>query len=252
MRTVFCTVSAQNYLPQVVTLFESTKLHDPTVDFIALVVDADEEVAALVETAPGLITWSTNRLDLELEEIDNLRAIYDVVEYSTALKPRFFLKLLEVYGRVVYLDPDTYALTSLACLDGIIDAHPVVLTPHFLRPVPDAVAHIADDHTLTTGVHNLGFGAFSREAVPFLEWWWLKLRRDCLIYPLLGIFVDQKWTDLGANYFGAFTLRDAGYNVGPWNLHERDLQKEVFEYCQNAIIFAYFTSAVLTLNFRVT
>lgn len=224
LRTVFCTVSAQNYLPQVVTLFASTKCHDPTIDFIALIVDADEEVAVLTKTAPGLIPWSTSRLDFEPEEIDNLRAIYDVVEYSTALKPRFFLKLLEDYDRVVYLDPDTYALASLSGLDEIIDSHAVVLTPHFLRPVPGAVKHIADDHALTTGVHNLGFGAYSREAVPFLEWWWSKLRRGCLIYPLLGIFVDQKWTDLGASYFGAFTLRDAGYNVGPWNLHERELQ----------------------------
>lgn len=223
LRTVYCTVSAQNYLPQVVTLYESTKLNDPTVDFVALTVDADEEVISLTAAAPGLIAWTTQALDLEASEIDNLRAIYDVVEYSTAVKPRFFLKLLENYDRVVYLDPDTYALTSLTDLNKIIDSHAVVLTPHFLRPVPNEVAYIADDHTLTTGIHNLGFGAFSRDAEPFLEWWWSKLRRDCLIYPLLGIFVDQKWTDIGASYFGAFSLKDSGYNVGPWNLHERDL-----------------------------
>jgi hypothetical protein len=221
--TVFCTVAARNYLPQVATLYASAKLQNPEVRFVALVIDAGPDDEALSRLDRDLEIWTAIDLGLSGIELDNLRGIYDVVELSTAVKPLFFLRLLEKQSRVVYLDPDTYAVSSLTPLDTLVDEHGIVLTPHFREPVPASVKHIADDHTLTTGVYNLGFGAFSRDAAPFLTWWWGKLQRDCLNYPLLGLFVDQKWVDVGATYFGAFALRDAGYNVGPWNLHEREL-----------------------------
>jgi hypothetical protein len=112
-------------------------------------------------------------------------------------------------------------VSPLAELPALVREHGVVLTPHFLDPVPRTVDHITEGHDLTVGVFNLGFCAVGRSALPFLDWWWSHLERECLIYPLLGVFVDQKWVDVGANYFGAHTLRHGGYNVGPWNLHER-------------------------------
>lgn len=219
-RMVYCTVVAENYLPQALALYVSIRRHEPQRELVVLVVDADRR--DLADDRPGLKVVQTTDIGLTESEVLAMAAIYDVVEFSTAVKPSFFLSLLTQHEQVVYLDPDTYIVSPLQELEELIDAHGLVLTPHFLKPIPADVTHITEVHSLTVGIHNLGFCAVGRSRIDFLEWWAGHLARECLIYPLLGIFVDQKWTDLGANLFGAHSLRHAGYNVGPWNLHERE------------------------------
>lgn len=219
--TVYCTVVAQNYLPQALALHSSIRTYAPETDLFILVVDGDR--SELETEHAKLRVVGLDFLALERKEAMNLAAIYDVVEFSTAIKPLFFLELLNAYDRVVYLDPDTFLVAPLSELESVVDEHGTVLTPHFLEPIEPGSAVISEVHSLTVGVHNLGFGAFNQTSRPFLTWWWSHLRRECLIYPLLSIFVDQKWTDIGAVLFNAYSWRHAGYNVGPWNLHEREI-----------------------------
>lgn len=219
--TVYCTVVAQNYLPQALALHVSIQEHSPDIELVVMVVDGDRQ--DLKNETANLRIVGLDFLGLARREVLDLAAIYDVVEFSTSIKPLFFLQLLNKYEQVVYLDPDTYLITSLDELAGIIDKHGTVFTPHFLRPIEPGTELVSEVHSLTVGVHNLGFCAFNRTSRPFLNWWWSHLRRECLIYPLLSIFVDQKWTDIGSVLFGAHSWRHAGYNVGPWNLHEREI-----------------------------
>ncbi|ROS36269.1 hypothetical protein [Curtobacterium sp. PhB78] len=217
--TIYCTVVAQNYLPQALALYDSVRRIEPDKELVVLVVDGDRR--ELEAGRPGLRVVTTEVLGLSSRAVLELAAIYDVVEFSTSVKPLFFKALLGEAERVVYLDPDMVIASPLAELEELVDAHGIVLTPHFLDPIPRSVEHITEGHDLTVGIYNLGFCAVGRSAVSFLDWWWSHLERECLIYPLLGMFVDQKWVDVGANYFGAHSLRHRGYNVGPWNLHER-------------------------------
>jgi hypothetical protein len=218
-RTVYCTVVAENYLPQALALYASIRDIEPERELVLLVIDKDR--TDLEKGREHLRVATTADIGLTRREVLDLAAIYDVVEFATAVKPAFFKKLLEEFERVVYLDPDMYVVAPLVDLDPLIDEFGVVLTPHFLDVVPAGMTHITEVHSLTVGVHNLGFCAVGRNGLPFLDWWWSHLSRECLIYPLLGIFVDQKWTDIGATLFRAHTLRHYGYNVGPHNLHER-------------------------------
>jgi hypothetical protein len=105
----------------------------------------------------------------------------------------------------------------------------ILLTPHFLRPAPPD-AEITDGHMLLVGVNNLGFCGVDRRAGEFLEWWWGHLRHECLYDPLAGLFVDQKWMDIGASLFQAASFRHAGYNVGVANLSERPLAEDAEGY----------------------
>lgn len=221
--TTYCTVVAQNYLPQALALYDSVRNVEPDKQLTILVIDGDR--SDLEHGRPGLRVVGTDFLGLSEREVLELAAIYDVVEFSTSVKPLFFKVLLEAAERVVYLDPDMMIITPLEELDDLIDEHGIVLTPHFLHPIEGSVDHITEGHDLTVGIFNLGFCAVGRSAVPFLDWWWGHLQRECLIYPLLGVFVDQKWVDVGANYFAAHSLRHPGYNVGPWNLHERRFEE---------------------------
>ena len=223
LRGIYCTVVAQNYLPQALALYSSIRKHEPDREIVILVVDADRKELEL--NRPRLRVADTSFLGLTSREIEDLAAIYDVVEFSTAVKPLFFKKLLIEFEHVVYLDPDTFLVSPLLELEGLLENHGVVLTPHFLEPIGPGNPYITEVHSLTVGVHNLGFCAFSRVGIDFLDWWWSHLERECLIYPLFGIFVDQKWTDVGATLFKAFSLRHYGYNAGPWNLHERGFER---------------------------
>ena len=74
------------------------------------------------------------------------------------------------------------------------------------------------------GVNNLGFCAVDRRALPALDWWWSHLGTECLYDPLAGLFVDQKWMDIGSSHFQAASFRHAGYNVSVANLWERPLE----------------------------
>jgi hypothetical protein len=83
---------------------------------------------------------------------------------------------------------------------------------------------------LLVGVNNLGFGGFDRRSLDMLDWWWGHLRTECLYDPLAGLFVDQKWMDIGATLFQAASFRHAGYNIGVVNLPERPLAQDADGY----------------------
>lgn len=221
--TVFCTVVARNYLPQALTLQQSVARHHPEAEFVVLVVDGRPETVA-PRAHCRLVGLEV--LGLSRRELDELTGIYDVVELSTGVKALFLQRLLDRWDRAVYLDPDTWIVSPLDELGELIDAHGVVLTPHILEPIPPGESFRSEINTLTVGVHNLGFCAVGRTGIPFLEWWWSHLKHECLIYPLLGLFVDQKWTDIGAVMFDAQSLRHYGYNIGHWNLQERRFTRE--------------------------
>lgn len=231
-RGVYCTIVAQNYLPQAFSLYSSIREVEPDRDLAVLVVDGDR--SELAAGLPHLWMLSMDSLGISRREILQLAAIYDVVELSTAVKPLLLKHLLAKYEQATYLDPDTFLVSPLDELESLIDRWGVVLTPHFLEPIPSKVSHITEIHDLTVGIHNLGFCAVGRQSLPFLDWWWGHLERECLIYPLFGLFVDQKWTDVGSNLFGAHTLRHYGYNVGPWNLHERRFARRGNEWIMEA------------------
>jgi hypothetical protein len=224
LRGVYCTIVARNYLPQALSLYASIREHEKDRDLYILIVDGARP--DLEQNRPRLKMVTTEFLGLDTRELDNLAMIYDIVEFSTSVKPLLLTRLLEQYEQAVYLDPDTFVVSPLSELEALVDEHGVVLTPHFQEPIKPGESHISEVHSLTVGVHNLGFCAVGRQGLPFLRWWWSHLERECLIYPLLGLFVDQKWTDIGSMLFSAHSLKHYGYNVGPWNLHERQFVRE--------------------------
>lgn len=218
-KTAYCTIVAANYLPQAYSLYESLRRNAEGAPFYLLIVDAER--TELPSMPDGVNLVSLEMLGIVEEERHNLAAIYDVVELSTAIKPLLLKKLLRDHQRAIYLDPDMWVVSSISELDPIIDEHTIVLTPHLLQPIEPGQSFMSEINTLTVGVHNLGFCAVGRGAEPFLDWWWSHLRRECLTYALLGLFVDQKWTDIGAVMYSAHSLKKYGYNVGHWNLQER-------------------------------
>ncbi len=225
----FCTILSTNYLPKALALAESLRRHEDGARLQILFIDlAHDDGLPQLE---GVVCLSTAVLGLPERTVLELAMSYDLVEFATAIKPLLFKRLLGDADQVFYLDPDTYVVSPMAELSPALEASEggILLTPHFLRP-PPRDAEITDGHMLLVGVNNLGFGGFDRRSSDMLDWWWGHLRTECLYDPLAGLFVDQKWMDIGATLFQAASFRHAGYNVGVANLSERPLAQDADGY----------------------
>jgi hypothetical protein len=225
----FCTVLSTNYLPKALALAESLRLHEDGARLKILFIDHADDAG--LPQLDGVDCLSTASLGLPRRTVMELVTSYDLVEFATAIKPLLFRRLLDDADQVFYLDPDTYVASPMVELSPALAASDggILLTPHFLRPPPPD-AEITDGHMLLVGVNNLGFGGFDRRSFDMLDWWWGHLRSECLYDPLAGLFVDQKWMDIGATLFQAASFRHAGYNVGVGNLSERPLAQDADGY----------------------
>ena len=221
----YFTILARNYLPAALALSESLRTHGDGTPLSVVLIDATEDTE--LPDVPGVRWMHPGMLDLDERTVLELLMSYELVEFATAIKPLAFQSLLRDHERVAYLDPDTYVVSPMEELTPALDesAGGIVLTPHYLKPVP-AASQWSDGHLLHVGVYNLGFCAVDRRAGEFLDWWWSHLRSECLHDPIAGLFVDQKWVDLGSVYFDASPLRHHGYNVGLANLHERPVARD--------------------------
>jgi len=217
----YCTILARNYLPSALTLADSLVRHEAEAPLAVFLTDATPETE-LPEI--GSVRWMIPAcLDIPERTLLELAMSYDLVEFATAIKPLVLSSLLDDYEEVFYLDPDTYQVSEMAELTPALDSGPgILLTPHYLEPSHPSNA-FTDGHLLSVGAYNLGFCGVNRDAREFLHWWWSHLQTECLHDALSGLFVDQKWMDVGSVLFGATALRHYGYNVGVANLHERQL-----------------------------
>ena len=223
MTRTYCTILSSNYLPKALALAESLRRHEDGAILRILLIDVAED-ARLPEFS-GVECLSTSSLGLSRRSVRELVMSYDLVEFATAVKPLLLQALLVEAEQVVYLDPDTYVTAPMVELPGALAASEqgILLTPHFLGPPPPGADH-SDGHLLLVGVNNLGFCAVDRRALVALEWWWSHLGTECLYDPLAGLFVDQKWMDIGSSHFQSASFRHAGYNVSVANLWERPLE----------------------------
>jgi glycosyltransferase involved in cell wall biosynthesis len=221
-----CTIVARNYVAFARVLARSVAEQRPgarcfvlTVDDPAGYVDGAAEPFELVTTA-----------ELGIDGFQQMAAMYDVLELSTAVKPWLMRHLIEERGceRLAYLDPDIRLYDPLDEIDGLLREHSVVVTPHFTEPVPRDGRKPSEQDILTSGSYNLGFLGLARgeESARLLDWWSERLATDCIVDPERGYFVDQRWMDLAPGLVDRFAvLRDPGYNVAYWNLGGRSLRR---------------------------
>ncbi|HEY7122163.1 MAG TPA: hypothetical protein VH329_06355 [Solirubrobacterales bacterium] len=225
----YCTILARNYLPYALALSESLQQQGSELPLTVFLTDATAE--SELPEVDGVSWMHPGMLDAPERQLLELEMAYDLVEFATAVKPLVLGKLLDEHERVFYLDPDTYAVAPMEELAPALDASPggILLTPHYLEPTPSD-GEFSDGHLLHVGAYNLGFCGVDRRARDFLSWWWGHLSTECLHDPIAGLFVDQKWVDIGSVYFQASPLRHYGYNVGLANLHERPVGRDADGY----------------------
>lgn len=217
-----CTIASKNYLSLVRVFAKSMAQSNPDVPVYVLVVDRAED-----QFDPTQEPYQTIFLE-ELENIPNRERMffkYSPIELNTAVKPYFLEHLIQKFqiDQLCYFDPDIYVFSGLDQIWELLQNWSMVLTPHITSPYPDG-GHPSEIEINLAGVFNLGFiGVSNTQATThFLRWWQERLYDYCYMKPFQGMHVDQNWVNFApVMYDDVYILRDLGYNIAYWNLHER-------------------------------
>ncbi|WP_225978389.1 FkbM family methyltransferase [Gandjariella thermophila] len=220
---VACTVVARNYLPAARVLARSYLAHHPDHRFVVAVIDADRDKRT---ERDGFLVVGPAAFDIGAEDYLRMATAYSVTELATAVKPYLLRRLRAEAEVVTYLDPDIQVFAPMRELVELAREHGIVLTPHFLTPLPRDGREPAEAMIMGAGIFNLGFVAVGPGSEPFLDFWAERLRHDAIVAPERQLFTDQRWVDQVPALFGHHVLRDPGFNVAYWNLHEREVERD--------------------------
>ncbi len=225
-RLVFFTIVANNYMAYARTLMASLAEHHP----------GAERYVVLCDEPTHAVDYGTNAnilpvSELGLTDFDAMAFYYDVMEFSTAVKPTSFLHLAELHPghQVIYLDPDILVAAPLVhIVQALNDGASLVLTPHITAPLQDGLN--PDDLTIMkSGIYNLGFAGFrmTEESIAFIHWWRDRCQRDAIVDIADNKFTDQRWMDMApAMVRHTHILHHHSYNLAYWNLLHRKVTQD--------------------------
>jgi hypothetical protein len=209
------------YLPRALVLARSLFIHEGR---RLKVIVFDRKATTDVDAGEVEIIWIE---DLGVPKIHELAFMYDIIEFSTSLKPFIALKLLQTHDYVVFLDPDIRIFDSLRAVMEDVRKYPIVLTPHYTIPQPNHPSE-SDLGMMRFGSFNLGFFAVSKsgQGIDFLEWWSARSIDYCFMESQFGLSTDQKWVSIAPCFFKDLHVSfNLGYNAAPWNTFEREISK---------------------------
>ncbi len=219
------TIVARNYLAQAAILAQSFHQHNPKFAFFVLVIDGDESDRGCLGPSTQIVLPSD--LPIETFEWHAMATAYELMEFATAIKPKFLEFLLNVeLSSAVYLDPDIEVFSHLGSIEQELQKTSIVLTPHCLFPIPRDGMETSEKTLRHAGIFNLGFIGVAQSGRDFLLWWHERLRTEAVVDLANALFTDQRWIDFAPSLFPCSILRDPGLNVAYWNLHERVLTNE--------------------------
>lgn len=248
--TIAFTLCSNNFLAQAKTLTDSLKEYHPEMVVFLFLVD---EKSPLVDYE---FIRSAEVIVVNGEIVPGYREMvrrYGILELNSDLKPHLFQYLVKRFpgaAGIYYFDADTRLYDRLDHVSSLLGKEDIVATPHFLAPVPANGAGPFETIALRYGTYNMGFLAVnpaSGNTMNFLKWWGERTRHFGFNDVASGFFVDQLWVNLAPVFFDkVHTLKHRGYNMAPWNLHEREIrsyeEKKVVLSTGERLVFYHFSS----------
>ncbi|MCT8340055.1 hypothetical protein MG296_08305 [Flavobacteriaceae bacterium TK19130] len=243
------TICSNNYLGQALALKESFLEHNPGFQFYIVLVDTKHPNIDYDVVKPARLLPIA---DIETLDVPDLIERYYIIELNTSVKPTAFKYLTNLHPNATalyYLDPDLYFYNSVQALNDKLQTKTGLLTPHVLSPIPRDGLEPEENTFLRFGIYNLGFFAINpqrEEAKRLLDWWEERVVKYGYDRPTKGYFVDQLWMAQAPLFFKDIEVLDSyGYNMAPWNLHEREIitiqEDNIVLNDGNSLIFYHFS-----------
>lgn len=233
---------------QAITLGQSLLEHNPDYKFIIGLVDIIDERVDKTKLPPYEILEVATVMKPDM--LYDMTKRYNIIELNTSVKPFYFNYLFEKYNPefVIYFDPDICIYNKLSTIESLFDKdYNLLVTPH--SNSPREIGYITDIAFIHVGIFNFGFVALKNHADSknLVDWWQKRLYESCYINTPMGLFVDQLWMNLSVCYCDrAFILKDEGYNMAPWNLHERKLNNDEHFIVNNKTPLTFFHFSGIT------
>lgn len=222
-------ITSRNYLAQTKIAVGSFLQFNPNFQVFIFNIDNETYESNAIWDNPNIRHEFIRAVDFENKDI--LRSKYNNFEFCNAIKPYLCSWLFEHYKEtdlVIYLDSDLVFYNEIT-LEEELSNHQIIITPHSLSKFPLDNHLTSELDILNSGLYNAGFFIVSNSSNgrQFLEWWKSRTLKYCYVDFEKGMFVDQIWLNFAPIYFeSVLVLKNPGYNVAHWNLHERRISHE--------------------------
>ena len=239
-------ITSRNYLAQTKIAVGSFLNFNPNFEVFIFNIDNEMYESNAIWDNPNIRHEFIRAVDFENKDI--LRSKYNNFEFCNAIKPYLCSWLFEHYKEtdlVIYLDSDLVFYNEVT-LEEELANHQIIITPHSLSKFPLDKHLTSELDILNSGLYNAGFFIVSNSSNgrQFLEWWKSRTLNYCYVDFEKGMFVDQIWLNFAPIYFeSVLVLKNPGYNVAHWNLHERRISHDD-EWCVNEaykLVFFHFS-----------
>lgn len=220
---IFTTVATAGYLPQAMVMAKSVKKYMPESKVIVCIVE--EKIPQKAKSSNICFDEIILAKNLGFPNFYRFIFQYNQFEGANACKAQLIIHLLETHKNnnyIIFLDADNKVFGPFNELTEYLKTSEIVFSPHFIRfNKKEPFTHLGTIHQ--SGIFNTGYFAIKRgnESDKFLQWWAKILLKHCYKDPHQGLWNEQKWLDLAPGLFNYSIQTDPGYNVGPWNFHER-------------------------------
>jgi len=217
----FALLSSDAYMPYTRVCIDSIQRHHPGEPIHLLYFGNDEHDPLLI---PGVTVHRPG----DILGPHQQPVTHGDADYIAAHRPDFLRMLLGDHDRVLLLGSDCVLYSQVGWLFDQLDSfHPAILTPHFLAPFPDDGKHPSYEDLLYTGHMNVdvvGLLAIP-EIKEFLKWMGRMLHTHCVRDKARHHFSDQTWWHFLFDFVpGTQVCHNPGYNVGYWNVMQRDFK----------------------------
>lgn len=214
------TVCSINQLANAIVLGDSLKIHNPDYDFQIGLVDDESAIPSFIQSPYPII--GVNKLNIK--DFPEMSASYTYEEIVADCKPFFADYFLNQTEKLIFIDCTSVIFQSISHIYTILDEANIILTPQLLF----ANIHPDEKQTLNSGIYHSGFIGFKKsdETAKFLKWWGENTRTKGFKDMCKGLNADQLWLEhVPAMFDEVHILKEAGINIGHWNLPERNVSQ---------------------------
>ena len=222
-------ITSRNYLAQTKIAISSFLQFNPHFDVFVFNIDNEIYNTEAIWDNPKIRHEFV--LTIDFENRDMLRSKYNDFEFCNSIKPYLGCWLLEHFKtteNILYIDSDLVFYNEVK-FERELNNHEIIITPHTTSEFPLDNHLTSELDILNSGLYNAGFFIISNSTngIKFLEWWKSRTLNYCYVDFEKGMFVDQIWLNFAPIYFeSVLVLKNPGYNLAHWNLHERKISFE--------------------------